>query len=469
MSYGHADKILAAAAAANTPPIDPTLYWRDDMRRTLAAHDIAALFRALKDVEVTQRTIAALTGQSQSEVSEILTGRRVLAYDLLVRIAEGLRIPRELMGLSWWGPDGTHAGSGGEITVTDPEGVAAMLRRHLIALAPIAAVAYNPVAKLAELLKNTELPGPSPVPMPSRLCGVHVAKVRDLTRRLGEACRAYGSDPEVSSAAAAWASRLLDVPGPDAVRKALMVAVAELHIEAGWDGCDAGLYDRAMHHYARALELATGAGDAYCQAFALIYAGLATVEHGQPNEGLKLLQYGGVKSRGVPLEDQRAVVIGVSGRAAVMAGACEKSATALADLDCWDAADTEMAKARELWTPTRTDSNGDLDRPAACLALKRGRLDAAEQFAAASVRRWKEGGGQVSRTLSGVVLATIHVRAGEPDGLRLAHDAVSAASKLSSVRTRRQLEPLAAALEARRSSDALQLARMARQVATTRV
>jgi hypothetical protein len=181
-------------------------------------------------------------------------------------------------------------------------------------------VADNPVARLAELLENVELPGPSPVPLPSRLSGVHVAKVRNLTRRLGEACRAYGSDPEVSSAAAAWASRLLDVPGPDAVSKALMVAVAELHVEAGWDGCDAGLYDRTMHHYARALELATEAGDAYCQAFALIYAGLATVEHGQPNEGLKMLQYGGVKSRDVPLDDQRAVVIGVSGRAAAMAG-----------------------------------------------------------------------------------------------------------------------------------------------------
>jgi len=27
-----------------------------------------------------------------------------------------------------------------------------------------------------------------------------------------------------------------------------MVAVAELHVEAGWSGFDAGLYDRAMHH-----------------------------------------------------------------------------------------------------------------------------------------------------------------------------------------------------------------------------
>ena len=45
-----------------------------------------------------------------------------------------------------------------------------------------------------------------------------------------------------------------------------------------------------------------------------------------------------------------------------------------------------------------------------------------------------ESGGHVSRTLSGVTLAIVHVRAGEPDGLRLAHGAVTGASKLSSVR-----------------------------------
>jgi len=100
-------------------------------------------------------------------------------------------------------------------------------------------------------------------------------------------------------------------------------------------------------------------------------------------------------------------------------------------------------------------------------AVGRGRrLDEAEQFAVASVCRW-EGGSRVSRTLSSVVLATIHVRAGEPDGLRMAHSALTA-SKLTSFRVRQRLEPLTAALEARPGGDAKQLARMARRVATTR-
>jgi hypothetical protein len=41
-----------------------------------------------------------LTGQSQSEISEILGGRKVIAYDLLVRIAQGLGVDRGLMGLA---------------------------------------------------------------------------------------------------------------------------------------------------------------------------------------------------------------------------------------------------------------------------------------------------------------------------------------------------------------------------------
>jgi transcriptional regulator with XRE-family HTH domain len=466
MSYGHADRIAAilagtSAAGGEPPPIDPRLYDRPEIRRILAERDIAGLYRALNDAGVPQRRIAELTGQSPSEVSEILKGRRVLSYDLLVRIADRLGIPRRRMGLSY----GESDAYGGDVTATNPpEGVSAeVLRRHVIALGAIAAVGA-PTA--GELL--TELGNPSPVPLPARISGVHVAQVRDLTRRLSDAATTSGADPEVSSAAAAWATRRLDVPGTESAKRALKTAVSELHIHAGWAAFDSGLYDRTMFHYARGLEIATEAGDPYCETTALNFAGLATVEHGQPNDGLKILQWAGFKSRKIPPDKPRAVVLGERSRTTLQACGQADSATALADLDCWEAADTALANAREQWSPTSADPYGDLDRPAACLELKRGRLDSAEPFAAASVRRW-ESGGQVSRTQSAIVLATIHVRAGEPDGLRLAHGAITGASKLHSIRARQRLEPLAVALEGRRGSDPQQLARMARQVATTRV
>ena len=43
-------------------------------RRALAARDVSAVYRLLTESGVSQRQIADLTGQSQSEVSEILKG-----------------------------------------------------------------------------------------------------------------------------------------------------------------------------------------------------------------------------------------------------------------------------------------------------------------------------------------------------------------------------------------------------------
>jgi transcriptional regulator with XRE-family HTH domain len=443
--------------------IDPGLWEQPDMRAVLAVRDIRAVYRTLTSLGVNQRQIAALVGQSQSEVSEIVKGRVVKDYRVLERIAEGLGIPRELMGLSWWAADGTSARqdetyAGGVTVAETPEGVSAeMLRRHLLALGATAAFGAS-IKGLGELLDLPRLV--SAAPLPSRISAVHVAQVRDLTQLLGATGKAHGPDPEMSSAAAASATRLLKVPGTEPIKRELTAAVAELHIHAGWAASDAGLYHRTMIHYARALELASDAGDAYLQAHALTLAGFATVEHGHPNDGLKMQQLAQVKSWQVPRDDPRGV--------AVQAWAKADSATAYATLGDTQTAYRELTTARELWQPARTDPTGDLDGVVALLEVERGRLDIAEPFAVSSVRRW-EGLSRLGNTRSNITLATIHVRAGEQDGLQMAHNAITAVGKLSSVRARKRLEPLASALETQRSSDAQELARMARRVATTRV
>jgi hypothetical protein len=361
---------------------------------------------------------------------------------------------------NWYGPDGAYPE--GVTGANTPKGVSVeMLRRHLIALGGVAMVGA-PIKGVGELLGD--LGGLSPAPLPSRLSYVHVAPARDLAQHLREGVRAYGSDPEVSSAATATTERLLAVSGPEPIKRALLTAVAELHLHAGWAAFDAGLYGRTMRHYARALELAIRAGDAYCQALALNRAGLAAVEHGHPNDGLKMLQCGQFKAGDIPLDLGRTVVIGEGSRMAVGARAVADSATALDRLGDRETAWRWLAKAREQWRPARTDPAGDLDYVAACWEVDRGRLDAAEPFAAASVSRW-EGLSRRARTQSSIVLATIDVRAGEPRGPQLAHDAITAVTKLSSVRVRRKLQPLTAALEARPGSDMRVLARMSQQVA----
>jgi transcriptional regulator with XRE-family HTH domain len=77
---------------------------QDDMRDALAKRDMATVYLILSKHGVSQRQIAAMTEQSQSEISEILAGRRVLAYPVLERIADGLRVPRGLMGLAYSDP-----------------------------------------------------------------------------------------------------------------------------------------------------------------------------------------------------------------------------------------------------------------------------------------------------------------------------------------------------------------------------
>jgi hypothetical protein len=74
------------------------------------------------------------------------------------------------------------------------------------------------------------------------------------------------------------------------------------------------------------------------------------------------------------------------------------------------------------------------------------------------------------RTLAELTLAEAHVRAGEPRGLILAPQAITAVSTLQSVAARRQrLVPLVTALEARPGNDAKEIARIAHQVAATRM
>lgn len=138
----------------------------------------------LTQAGISQRQIAQLTGQSQSEVSEVLKGRRVLAHDVLVRIAQGLEVPRASMGLAY--DDGAESA---DPTVGEEVLNEGMRRRALLAAAS-AALLGAPV--LGEVL---ELPTPplTPTPLPSRLGTSDVAALKELTARLRTVARTHGA------------------------------------------------------------------------------------------------------------------------------------------------------------------------------------------------------------------------------------------------------------------------------------
>src|SRR5581483_10735210 len=88
----HSENVLAIFAHSLTDPAS---------RRALACRDIAAVYCILRDAGVSQASIAHATGQKQSEVSEIISGRQVQSVVLLERIADGLGVPRGWLGLAY--------------------------------------------------------------------------------------------------------------------------------------------------------------------------------------------------------------------------------------------------------------------------------------------------------------------------------------------------------------------------------
>jgi hypothetical protein len=83
-------------------PAPPLAEWlRPSMLDALAIHDMGSVYRMLGKIGYSQHHIADLTRQKQPEISAIMKGRLVSAYDVFARVARGLEIPPCLVGLSF--------------------------------------------------------------------------------------------------------------------------------------------------------------------------------------------------------------------------------------------------------------------------------------------------------------------------------------------------------------------------------
>ncbi|MGH3708787.1 MAG: helix-turn-helix domain-containing protein [Pseudonocardiaceae bacterium] len=423
-------------------PVDPGFFDGDEMRAALAARDVGTVYRLLGRQGVSQRQIARLTGQSQSEVSEIRKGRRVRDVLLLERIADGLGVSRAWMGLGY-GEQAQAPSVGKEVD-------GPVKRRTLVAATSAAAFGQVFVG-LGELVL------PVGQVLISRLAMSRVHTVVAVTDRLRGVARYYGGQAEALSSVATSYTRWMQVPASDAVQAGLAAALAELHTEAGWACHDSGL--DGTGHFICALGLAGAVRDTYGIANAAWHAGMTLVRTGHPNDALKLFQLGGFQLR-PSADDPR-----VSTLAARLA---RTSAAAYALMGGRDEALRCLAEANDGWEPRDAFERAGADLGTAGIHRDLDQLDTAEPFAASAVRAYGEGPYRRGHTLAELLLAEIHVRAGEPRGLTLAHHAIEGVSTLQSVAARREwLTPLATALETRPGTDTQELARAARQVATT--
>ena len=428
--------------------LDPEFFEDDDVRAALVARDIGTLYRLLQRLGMTQREIAGLTGQSQPEVYEILKGRKVRDVWVLERITDGLGIPRARMGLSY-GEQGLDAPS--------VEEVDEYVKRRLLLSAALGEAFLG-------LGEPIEVPLPSRDPLPSRLGMAHVHEVRAFIDRLGGMGRYYGGQAGLFGDAVTRYTRWMQVPATKEVKAQLAAALVELHTEAGWCCYDEGL--DGIGYFTRGLRLAHRGGDTYGITKAAWTAGATLVRNGHPNDALKLFTLGGFAAR----QSTRATSRADDPRLpTVIAWLNLNSATAYALMGGSDEATHYLAKAHDGWEPRNAFERAGMDRATAGIHLDLGQLDAAEQFAASAVRSYGEAHRR-GRTMAELLLAEVHVRAGEPQGLTLARQAIDGVSILHSVAARRErLLPLATALEARPSTDTRELARSARQVAATRI
>jgi transcriptional regulator with XRE-family HTH domain/tetratricopeptide (TPR) repeat protein len=272
-------------------PIDPVV-WRDgNMREALARRDIGRVYQLLRRFGVSQRQIAAHTGQGQSEVSAIANGRQVQAYEVLERIADGLGVPRGYMGLAYSDDAVARALSSGSHGAED----SFMERRGFLGLVSKLVVGSTLTPAELDFLAVT----PATTPVPEHVGATDVEQVRTVTATLRTLDLAHGggSCRDAILAHAGWSQSLLGARCDHTVRKQLLSAVAEVKTLAGWTAHDLGLALEARRFLGQAVRDAQDAGDPAHTAIVLHHLGRVPLDNGDPGEALKVFQLGEIAAK----------------------------------------------------------------------------------------------------------------------------------------------------------------------------
>ncbi len=280
---------IGSQSSSVTPEV-----WEDqEMRNALAAREVSTIYKLLRRKGVSQRQIAAYTGQSQSEVSEILKGRQVMAYDVLVRIADGLGVPRGYMGLAYDEVTAARVAETREAPeAEEPENV--KRRKFLAHAAAVAVGAHVLGADSGSWVSNPVL-----TPAPGRIGMTDVRQVEAATRALRSLDYQYGGGfcRDAVVAQLSWGQQMLSASGTDVVKQRLHVALADLHNLAGWTSFDIGLIDSARNHFGRALELAKAGNSNQLVANILYRMGRVYLHKESPDDALKMFQLGQIAAQ----------------------------------------------------------------------------------------------------------------------------------------------------------------------------
>ncbi|GIM94406.1 helix-turn-helix transcriptional regulator [Paractinoplanes toevensis] len=257
------------------------------MAEAVACRDVGNIFRLLnKRHHMTQHRIAELAGLADSEIFSITRGRQVMAYDVLVRIAEGLGIPRGLMGLAYDDEKALNPVPASPLPSLEDS---ASSQRFVATLAGFAVGGAPVIDEWLPIVE--EWPGQ----IPNVVTPAIVATVRDITDRHRRMDSQYGggSCRDSTLGYLGWAQCLLRSRCPsDALLAELRRALADLHNLVGWMSHDLGEQNSARRHLAQGLALATTAGDHTLMADSYYRLGRVSIHRDNPVEALHLFQLG---------------------------------------------------------------------------------------------------------------------------------------------------------------------------------
>ncbi|ATE51899.1 MULTISPECIES: helix-turn-helix transcriptional regulator [Actinosynnema] len=273
---------------SSNSPVTPEVWDQQEMRDALAKREISTVYRLLRRHGVSQRQIAALTGQSQSEVSEILKGRQVMAYDVLTRIATGLGVPRGYMGLAYDEATAVRVAATAEAPHSEED--ESVKRRKFLAHA--AAITVG--AAVFGTDSGSWTGSPAQTPAPGRIGMTDVRQVEAATKALRTLDYQYGggSCRDAVVAQLSWGQQMLGANATELVKERLYVALADLHNLAGWTSFDTGLYDSARNHFGQALSLAKQGRKEELVANILYRMGRVYLHQDAPDDALKVFQLG---------------------------------------------------------------------------------------------------------------------------------------------------------------------------------
>lgn len=269
--------------------MNPEIWHDPKVRRALARHDIGAFYSALVESGMQQRQIAAITGQRQADVSEIIKGRKVTMYDVLERIAKGFGIPRGWMGLASTDDEEVstaYPGTGDE--PIDPRMDDEMISRRFLGMASIALLGS---AVVGEAGGYRLLSGP-----PSTLGNQDVKWIMTMTDRIWSLDLQHGGGAAFA-AARGTAQQVVGGLRASAASRDLQVAAAHLCRAAAWSSFDAGQRRSYWQLQGTALELARQAGDTKSVLTIVGDAGRAHILSGNHRDAAKLFELTAMRKR----------------------------------------------------------------------------------------------------------------------------------------------------------------------------